>query len=196
MGRDKISKLLGAESPFFTTSSLQAIFGATRESTRTIAARLVKRGILVRIRRDLYALVNSKYSLFSLGNALCQPSVISLESALNYWGLIVQVPQIIFSTSLRSYRYEAENATFVYRRVMPSLIRFGQMKVEDFYITQPEKAFLDTLYMRTKGLVELLPEDVDMGKLDAELLAYYGRFYPDRVRELVSFFGKKDYEAK
>ena len=196
MARNKLSKLLGAESPFFTTSSLQAIFGATRESTRTIAVRLVKRGILVRIRRDLYALVNSKYSLFSLGNALCQPSVISLESALNYWGLIVQVPQIIFSTALRSYRYEAENATFVYRRVMPSLIRFGQMKVEDFYITQPEKAFLDTLYMRTKGLVELLPEDVDMGKLDAELLAYYGRFYPDRVRELVSFFGKKDYEAK
>ena len=196
MAHNKLSKLLGAESPFFATSSLQAIYGATRESTRTIAARLVKRGILVRIRRDLYTLVNSKYSLFSLGNALCQPSVISLESALNYWGLIVQVPQTIFSTALRSYRCEAENTTFVYRRMTPSLIRFGQMKVEDFCITQPEKSFLDTLYMRTKGLVELLPEDVDMGKLDAELLTYYGRFYPDRVRELVRLFGKQDYEAK
>ncbi len=196
MAGNKISKLLSADTPFFTMSSLQAIFGVTRESTRTIAARLVKRGVLIRIRRNLYTLVNSKYSLFSLGNALCQPSVISLESALNYWGLIVQVPQIIFSTALRSYQCEADNTTFVYRRMTPSLNRFGQVKVEDFYIAQPEKAFLDTLYMRTKGLVELLPEDMDMGRLDAELLAYYGRFYPDRVRELVRLYGKQDYEAK
>ena len=196
MAGSRISKLLSADTPFFTMSSLQAIFGVTRESARTIAVRLVKRGVLIRLRRDLYALVNSKYSLFSLGNALYQPSVISLESALNYWGLIVQVPQIIFSTALRSYQCEADNTTFLYRRMAPSLIRFGQVKVEDFYIAQPEKAFLDTLYMRTKGLVELLPEDVDMDKLDAELLSYYGRFYPGRVRELVRLFGEHDYEAK
>ena len=196
MAGSRISKLLSADTPFFTMSSLQAIFGVTRESARTIAVRLVKRGVLIRLRRDLYALVNSKYSLFSLGNALCQPSVISLESALNYWGLIVQVPQIIFSTALRSYKCEADNTTFVYRRMAPSLIRFGQVKVEDFYIAQPEKAFLDTLYMGTKGLVELLPEDVDMDKLDAELLSYYGRFYPGRVRELIRLFGEQDYEAK
>jgi predicted transcriptional regulator of viral defense system len=189
MGSDKIYRLLSADSPFFTTSSFQAIFGASRESTRTIAARLVKRGVLTRIRRDLYALLNSKYSLFSLGNALCQPSVISLESALNYWGLIVQVPQIIFSTALRSYRYEADNTTFVYRRMAPQLMRFGQVKIEDFYIADPEKAFLDTLYMRTKGLA-------DLGRLDPDLLTHYGRFYPDRVSELVRFFRKQDYEAK
>lgn len=188
MAGDKIPRLLSADTPFFTTSSLQAIFGASRASTWTIAARLVKRGVLTRIRRDLYALVNRKYSLFSLANALCQPSVISLESALNYWGLIVQVPQIVFSTALRSCQCEADNTTFVYRRIALPLMRFGQKKVEDFYIADPEKAFLDSLYMRTKGLVELLPEDVNMGRLDTEVLAYYGRFYPDRVRELVRFF--------
>jgi len=196
MAGDKISRLLSADAPFYTTSSLQAILGASRESTRTIAARLVKRGVLTRIRRDLYTLINRKYSLFSLANALCQPSVVSLESALNYWGLIVQVPQIIFSTALRSYQCEAENTPFVYRRIAPPLMRFGQVKVEDFYIADPEKAFLDSLYMRTKGLAELLPEDVDMSRLDTDILTYYGRFYPDRVRELVHLFRKQDYEAK
>jgi predicted transcriptional regulator of viral defense system len=196
MAGDKISRLLSADTPFFTTSSLQVIFEASRESTRTIATRLVKRGVLTRIRRDLYALINRKYSLFSLANALCQPSVVSLESALNYWGLIVQVPQIVFSTALKSYQYQVENTTFVYRRIAPPLMRFGQVKVEDFYIADPEKAFLDSLYMRTKGLVELLPEDVNMGSLDTDILTYYGRFYPDRVRELVRFFRKQNYEAK
>lgn len=196
MAGDKISKLLSADTPFFTISSLQAVFGASRESTRTMAGRLIKRGILTRIRRDLYALINREYSLFSLANALCQPSVISLESALNYWGLIVQVPQIVFSTALRSYQCEVDNTTFVYRRVAPTLMHFGHVKVEDFTIADPEKAFLDSLYMRTKGLMELLPEDVDMGKLDTELLRYYSRFYPDAVRELAPFFRKQDDEAK
>ncbi|MDZ7696988.1 MAG: hypothetical protein U5R49_08740 [Deltaproteobacteria bacterium] len=196
MAENNTVKLLTAESPFFTVSSLQAIFGASRESTRTIAARLVKRGVLVRIRRDLYTLANGNYSLFSLGNALLQPSVISLESALNYWGLIVQVPQIIFSTALRSYQFEADNITFVYRCITPSLMRFGQVKVEDFYITEPEKAFLDTLYMRTKGLVELLPEDVHIDKLDPDILLFYAGFYPASVRKLIRLFREQRYEAK
>ena len=196
MPGDKISRLLSADTPFFTTSSLQVLFGASRESTRTMAVRLVKRGILTRIRRDLYALVNARYSLFSVANALCQPSVISLESALNYWGMIVQVPQTVSSTALRSHRCVIDNTAFVYRRIPPQLLRFGHTKVEDFYIAGPEKAFLDSLYMRTKGLVELLPDDVNTGRLDADTLAYYGRFYPDSVRELVPFFRKLDDEAK
>lgn len=196
MAKDKVSILLSADSPFFTLSSLQAILNIARESTRTAASRLVERGILIRIRRDLYALVNRNYSLFSLANALHQPSVISLETALNYWGLIVQVPQVIFSISLRSYRYETDNTEFIYRRIESSLFRFGQVKSEDFYISEPEKAFLDTLYMKSKGLVELLPGDVDMRKLDIELLTYYSRFYPGIVRRLLRVFREQSYEAK
>jgi len=188
--------LLSADSPFFTLSSLQAIFNLTRESARTTASRLFERGILIRLRRDLYTLVNRNYSLFSLANALHQPSVISLETALNYWGLIVQVPQVIFSVSLRSYRYETDNTEFIYRRIEQSLFRFGQVKAEDFYITEPEKALLDTLYMKSKGLVELLPGDVDMRKLDNELIEYYSSFYPGTVRKLLREFMEQSYEAK
>ena len=196
MAKDKVSILLSADSPFFTLSSLQAIFNLTRESSRTAAFRLVERGILIRMRRDLYALVNRNYSLYSLANALHQPSVISLETALNYWGLIVQVPQVIFSVSLRSYRYETDNTEFIYRRIEPSLFRFGQVKSEDFHITEPEKALLDTLYMKSKGLVELLPGDIDMRKLDIDLLTYYSRFYTGIVRRLLRVFREQSYEAK
>jgi len=196
MAKNNISMLLSADTPFFSLSSIQATFNITRESARTTAFRLVERGILIRLRRDLYTLVNRKYSLFSLANALHQPSIISLETALNYWGLIVQVPQIIFSLALKSYHYTADNTEFIYRRIEPSLFRFGQVKAEDFYITEPEKAFLDALYMKSKGLVELLPEDVDMGKLDGELLEYYSQFYPVIVKKLIRLFREKSYEAK
>jgi len=38
--------------------------------------------------------------------------------------------------------------------------------------------------------------DVDMGKLDRKLLAYYSRFYPEIVKRLLLLFGEQDYEAK
>lgn len=196
MTRNNISLLLNTDTSFFTVSSLQAILNLSRESARTTASRLVDRGILIRLRRDLYALVNRNYSLFSLANALHQPSVISLETALNYWGLIVQVPQVIFSISLRSYRYERDTTEFIYRRIEQSLFRFGQVKAEDFFITEPEKALLDSLYMKSKGLVELLPGDVDTGKLDNELIRYYSSYYPGPVRKLLREFMEQSYEAK
>jgi len=196
MAKNNISRLLSTESQFFTLSSLQALFNITRESARTTASRLVDRGILVRLHRDLYALVNRKYSLFSLANALYQPSVISLETALNYWGLIVQVPQIIFSIGRGTYKCEVDKTEFVYRRIDPSLFRFGQIKAEDFFITEPEKAFLDSLYMKSKGLIDLLAEDVDMAKLDNELLEYYSRPYPEVVKKMVQVFKQQSYEAK
>jgi predicted transcriptional regulator of viral defense system len=196
MSSETITKLLNAESLFFSVLSLQSLFNLTRESARTKASRLVKRGILVRLQRDLYTLANRKYSLFSLANALHQPSVISLETALNYWGIIVQVPQTIFSIGLGSYQCINENTQFVYRRIQPELFRFGQTKVEDFFIVEPEKALLDTLYMKSKGLIELLAEDVDISKLDPELLAYYSRLYPNVVKKLLSTFEKQEYAAK
>jgi predicted transcriptional regulator of viral defense system len=196
MATNTITKLLNAESPFLSVSSLQALFNITRESARTAATRLVKSGILVRLQRDLYTLANRKYSNFALANALHQPSVISLESALNYWGLIVQVPQTVFSISQRSYRCIANDTEFVYRRMNSDLFRFGQTKAEDFFIVEPEKALLDTLYIISKGLAELLPEDVDMSKLDGDLLAFYCSSYPKIVSKLLSDFERHEYEAK
>jgi predicted transcriptional regulator of viral defense system len=196
MSSNTITKLLKAQSPFFSIAALQAVFNLTRESARTKAARLTKSGILVRVQRDLYTLANRKYSLFSLANALYQPSVISLETALNYWGLVVQVPQTIFSIGLKSYQCVNENTQFIYRKVQAELFRFGQTKVKDFFIVEPEKALLDTLYMKSKGLAELLAEDVDLSRFDPELLAYYRRFYPNAVKKLLVAFQKQEYAAR
>jgi predicted transcriptional regulator of viral defense system len=196
MGKNNFAKLLNTESPFFTISSLQATFNITRESARTTASRLVSRGVLTRLCRDLFVLSGRKYSLFALANALYQPSVVSLDTALNYWGLIVQDPQVIFSVGLGSYRYSINHTGFTYRKINPLLFRFGQKKVADFFIAEPEKAFLDTLYMKSKGLADLLPEDINMDKLDNKRLEYYSLPYPAVVKKMMSNYQSYSYEAR
>jgi predicted transcriptional regulator of viral defense system len=196
MAQNNIAKLLGLQDTFITLTTLQAILNLTRESARTTASRFVRRGILTRVSRDLYVLAGKRYSLFSLANALYQPSVISLETALNYWGIIVQVPQIIFSTGLSTYQRQVDNTLYIYRRIDPALFRFGQQKAEDFYITEPEKAFLDTLYMQNKGLTDLKPGDVDLDKLDKDLLDFYCHPFPANVKKAVQLFMEQSYEAK
>ena len=195
MSNTNIAKLLSVESPFLTLSSLQAMFNLTRESARTSASRLVTNGILIRICRNLYVVAGRKYSIFSLANALFQPSIISLETALNYWGLIVQVPQINFSVALGSNQFNIDNTEFVKEYPQESK-SMGQKRMEDFYIAEPEKAFLDTLYMKSKGLVELLPEDVDMDKLDDDIINFYVRLYPAVVKKMAHEFKEHSYEAK
>ena len=196
MARNGIEKLLASESPFINLAAIQSMYRIGRESARTKASRLAKKGILIRHNRDLYTIVNRGYSLFALANALFQPSVVSLETALNYWGLTVQVPQTVFSIALKSRQCVSDATVFVYRQIDVNLFRFGQVKRQDFFIADAEKALLDTLYMCGKGLTELLPEDVDMGKVDLQRIESYLRLYPNYVSKKFFDFRRVEYEAK
>ena len=70
--------------------------------------------------------------------------------------------------------------------IAPDDIFSAGVKAADFFLVEPEKALLDTLYMKSKGLSELLPEDVDgdplPGDIDVEVVIVGGgsRSYSDR----------------
>jgi hypothetical protein len=81
---------------------------------------------------------------------LRQPSYISLESALSFYGLIPEiVPTLTCVTAKSSRKYQNSFGSFMYRHIKPSLF-FGYNPVETKYMknlmAEPEKALLDYLY--------------------------------------------------
>src|SRR3989338_3440091 len=62
-------------------------------------ARLVRAGALIRLKRGLYALAHTQPDELVMANLIYRPSYVSLESALNYYGIIPDVVENVTSVS-------------------------------------------------------------------------------------------------
>ncbi len=117
----------------------------------------VKKGLLVKPRKDVY-LLKEKADIhsFILANRLFQPSYVSLESALFYYGFIPDVTAAATSiTTKRTRRFEFRHQLFTYQKVKTDLF-LGYQEIKDtewgFLIASPEKAILDYFYLNLPEL--------------------------------------------
>ena len=188
----KIKALLESRTRLFDTRSLSALWGIGPDSAKVAAFRMACAGILIPVRRGLYGVVSKEPSVFEIAHALYQPSVISLESALNHWGVLVQSPQVITSIANRSRRFVVQKTRFVYRRVPKKILDIGAIQVQGTYMTTPQKALLDYLYFGVKGLCSVQPGDLFLGKqVHWGQAQEYLRFYPATCQERMDALLKK-----
>jgi predicted transcriptional regulator of viral defense system len=114
-----------------------------------------KKGYLIKLRNGYYLLSENKtdeYRLYQIANKLYDPSYISMESALNYYGII---PEAVYSiqsvTTLKTCSFSTKVATFNYRTIKKELY-FGYHLIKQatatFRMATMEKAVLDFLYLR------------------------------------------------
>ena len=84
----------------FSSADLQKILQvADSNYSHVQASRLVKEGVIERVRRGWYVLASNRPSDFELANVLYGPSYVSLDSALNFYGILVQSPQEVISAT-------------------------------------------------------------------------------------------------
>lgn len=134
------------------------------------ANRLTKEGLLNRITKGVYYLKDSKPTDFEIANFLYYPSYISLESALTYYGILIQVPQIIFSvTTKRAKKIRAVNKDFVYFHLNQRYY-FDYSKEQRFVIATPEKAIIDTIFFASYGRTVINPEEWVLNNIDKKKL--------------------------
>lgn len=190
-----IQILRNFDKPYFTVADLEKILGLKRDSLYVALNRLVKSGVLIRLKRDIYQPAFQSLELEKAANELYYPSYLSFESALSRYGILSQVPYTLtFATTRRSKKLMLGKREVEYRQLKKEYF-FGYVLDNGLYIAEPEKAILDQLYLISIGKASSDIGEwslVDVGK--NKFLNYSKEFstrVQDRANRLVLRFGEQ-----
>jgi len=182
---DLIKTLSSLDKGYFTTADLERITGLGRESLKVALHRLVKKGLLTKIKRGVYQLSFNPVDVKKIANQLYYPSYLSFESALSQYGILSQIPYTqTFATPKRSKKVTLWKTEIDYRQLQKKLF-FGYVLSNDIYIAEPEKALLDQLYLVSRGKTTLNIEELDLTRIDQKKLVNYAQKFPSYIMPLV-----------
>lgn len=166
---------------------------------RTKLTHLLKSHALLRIKKGIYIFgelfARQPHSLETLANIMYGPSYVSLEWALQTYGMIPErVVEVTSVTFKRPQKYKTPIGRFSYfhrplHAYSIGLVHKQISKYQSYLIATPEKALADQLIIRRgrvsthKELQEILFEDFrieeeDLKKLDISLLKKINEAYP------------------
>lgn len=176
-------------------------------SPRDKITRLLRQGILVRIKKGLYIFGDRyrrhPYSKEMLANLVYGPSYVSLDYALAYYGLIPERVEALTSvTPNRSRRFTTPVGLLTYRQIPARAYEVGVVRVEAeheqaYLIASPEKALADKIVSVRGGpivsaaeMIRFLEEDLRVDAAAVRTLSaeriddYAGRYRSRRLRLL------------
>lgn len=185
-----IDLLRHVTTPLFFDYQVERLFpSASKHQVNVQLARFVRAGALVRLKRGLYAFSHPQLDEFVLANWLYRPSYVSLESALNSYGIIPDVvPNVTSISPTTSKTITTPLGTFLYSKINQNLF-FGYRSVTDpisglaYFIAEPEKALLDYIYIRK--INDLTTARVETENLDIKKLRALAKLLPARVRKII-----------
>lgn len=132
------------------------LFSANPQILRNQLLRWKKQGLIVMLRKGLYALGRSERSAGLskelAAASLYQPSYISLETALSHYKMIPErVAPVTSVTTRKTKTFQNDLGLFCYRHLKKGAY-FGFKSMRDefgfpYFIAEPEKALLDHLYL-------------------------------------------------
>ena len=159
--------------------------------------RWAKAGKIIQVKRGVYLLseIYRKIDVYEphLASILIKPSYISLEKALEFYGLIPEgVPVYTSVTTKRSGRFITPVGVFDYRHLQPSIF-WGYKSIilrqQTAFIAQPEKALLDYFYLKKIKVSQDFLEEMRLQNCEIinhkTLIAYAQRFQKPGILKAV-----------
>jgi predicted transcriptional regulator of viral defense system len=168
----KLNKIYSTNQKFFTTKDLRDLLEIeNRRTFEQTVKRLEEENILTKIEKGKYLKTNSNYKKFEIAQFIYNPSYISFETALSYYGLIDQLPfEITCATPKKGVEKEFEEQIYSYLHMQKELY-IGFTKEEEYLIALPEKAIFDQIYISITGtkseniIKEIEKDSFDMDKV-------------------------------
>lgn len=172
------------KSNLFTVLDATKFFPAESEQNiKTQLSRFAKKGRLTSLKRGLYCFDATVLDELSLAGRLYSPSYISLESALNFYGILPDVPQAVTSvTPTTTKEIKTMGLIFSYAKISLRLY-FGYLPLApEGLIAQKEKALLDYFYLRKiRHTADLR---LNLENFDRSVYQKYAQSFPAWVRRI------------
>lgn len=178
----------------FITSALE---GKTDDAKKSLLKRACQKGDLIRIKRGLY-LVGEKqrknhFSSFLIANYMVEPSYVSLESALSFYGLI---PEAVYTTTSVTTKIGLEQKTpvgqFSFTYLKTAYFNFGFYQLNDdgnkFLIATPLKALMDYIILKKKEYKSIKELEEDLRFDFDEFLAYKKFVNKEKIDEMLKIY--------
>jgi hypothetical protein len=189
--------------PYFTKESLvisSAKFDIPRPSLDVYISRAMKSRELIRLKRNHYVTAefyeknkSDQSYIYYISNILLAPSYISLESALQYYGMLTEgINNFTTAVSSKLPREFKNNlGVFSYRKISNSLFDDFIYKKGNFeyLMAKPEKALFDYLYYKTNRFINDFSEDIlEEFRIETDILKINEK---KRLGKMISKFTSK-----
>ena len=179
----------------FGYEDISRALGISAASAKVTASRYTRRGILLRMKKNMYVFSEAwnaanREDKFLLANMGQVPSYISLMTALDYYEITTQMQRDFFESAAvkRSKEINMDGNVFRYVKIAAGL--YGEFKKErTFFIATPEKALLDAFYLMSYGRYSLDLSSLDAAKLDRREIERLSRRFPSKTKNMLKRHG-------
>ncbi|MDD5621278.1 MAG: hypothetical protein PHS27_01680 [Candidatus Pacebacteria bacterium] len=135
----------------FTPLEFRNIFDVSAGAASVfISHNIGERGIFNKMKNGLYLIRDANVSNYFIANKLYEPSYISLNAALSYYGIIPETVYGITSITTKAFReFKNLKGNFIYQRIKKRAFTgyvLKEINGERVLIAEPEKALADYLY--------------------------------------------------
>jgi len=191
----KLQELGRIDKLYFGYEEIARHFGIGDSSAKVTASRYVKKGLLLRLKRNIYVRreiwdrtgIEERYMLANLGQV---PSYLSLMTALAHYEITTQVVRSFYESVAirRTKELRLNGSVFRYTKIACSLYS-GFVRTKGFFMATPEKALLDAFYLLSYGRYSLDIASLDVSKIDMGEIQRLSDGFPLRTRRLLRKHG-------
>ena len=191
----KLQELNTISKPYFGYEEISRVLNIGPNSAKVSAARYVKQGLLLRVKKNMYVFKDSWNRAgieekFVIANLAQTPSYISLMTALCFYEATTQIQRDFIESIAVKKSNEIQVSRDVLRYVkIKQDLYLGFRKENNFFIASPEKALLDAFYLMSFGRYSMDMSALDEDKFDQKQLEKLSQDYPLKTKNLLMRHG-------
>jgi len=157
----------------FSYNDLKKITTLSDNSLKVTIFRMVKNGIIIRLRKGVYTTNVSKIDLESFATQGYEPSYLSFEWVLSKYNVLSQKPyNLTLATSRPAKTINIANYIISYHHLQQKMY-WGYKRKDAYLEAELEKAWLDLAYLSLNGYAKFDLKEMNLSLLDKKKLKKY-----------------------